>query len=46
MMHAPVPADVHEEPCIPDNLVRLSLGVEDLNELIAEAVTTLAAMDP
>ena len=46
MTHASVPADVREDLGISDSLVRLSVGIEDLNDLIAELDAALAAMDP
>ncbi len=44
MTHASVPADVREELGITDNLVRLSVGVENEADLIAELDTALAAI--
>ena len=45
MTHASVPADVREGLGISDSLVRLSVGVEDEADLIAELDTALAAID-
>jgi len=36
MTHASVPADIRAEIGITDSLVRLSVGVEDVEDLIAE----------
>ena len=45
MTHASVPADVREDLGISDSLVRLSVGIEDEADLIAELDTALAAID-
>ncbi len=45
MTHASVPADVREGLGISDSLVRLSVGIEDEADLIAELDTALAAID-
>jgi cystathionine gamma-lyase len=36
MTHASVPADIRERLGISDTLVRLSVGVEDVDDLIAD----------
>ena len=36
MTHASVPADQREKLGIDDNLVRLSVGIEDADDLIAD----------
>ena len=43
MTHASVPAEVRAELGISDGLVRLSVGVEDCDDLIADLETALAA---
>jgi cystathionine gamma-lyase len=43
MTHASVPADVRNELGIGDSLVRLSVGVEDVADLIADLEQALAA---
>ncbi|HZQ60710.1 MAG TPA: PLP-dependent aspartate aminotransferase family protein [Casimicrobiaceae bacterium] len=44
MTHASVPADVRERLGIADNLVRLSVGIEDADDLIADLDRALAAV--
>ena len=44
MTHASVPADVREQLGISDSLIRLSVGVEDLDDLTADLATALRAM--
>ncbi|MCE2520457.1 MAG: PLP-dependent transferase [Alphaproteobacteria bacterium] len=44
MTHASVPADVREDLGISDSLVRLSVGIEDEADLIAELDAALAAI--
>lgn len=42
MTHASVPKDVREAGGVTDNLIRLSVGVEDLDDLIADLEQALA----
>jgi cystathionine gamma-lyase len=42
MTHASVPADVRKEIGISDALIRLSVGVEDVEDLIADLDQALA----
>lgn len=42
MTHASIPKEIREELGISDGLVRLSVGVEDVNDLIAELEAALA----
>ena len=44
MTHASVPAEVRAELGIGDSLVRLSVGVEDIDDLIADLEQALAAV--
>jgi cystathionine gamma-lyase len=44
MTHASVPADVRTSLGITDNLVRLSVGIEDVDDLIADLDQALAAV--
>jgi cystathionine beta-lyase/cystathionine gamma-synthase len=44
MTHASVPADVRAQLGIGDNLIRLSVGVEDVEDLIGDLAAALAAM--
>ena len=44
MTHASVPADVREDLGISDSLVRLSVGIEDETDLIAELDAALASI--
>ena len=43
MTHASVPKEVREAGGVTDNLIRLSVGVEDLDDLIADLEQALAA---
>jgi len=45
MSHASIPAEVRAARGLPDDLVRISVGVEDVNDLIADldAAFTVAA---
>ena len=43
MTHASVPADMREELGIADGLVRLSVGIENVEDLIADLDQALAA---
>ena len=43
MTHASVPAEIRERLGISDTLVRLSVGVEDVNDLIADLDQALEA---
>jgi len=44
MTHASVPADVRAELGISDGLVRLSVGIEDLDDLMQDMEQALAAI--
>ena len=44
MTHASLPADVRASLGITDNLVRLSVGIEDGDDLIADLENALDAM--
>jgi cystathionine beta-lyase len=44
MTHASLPADVRAALGITDNLVRLSVGIEDADDLSADLEQALAAM--
>ena len=44
MTHASIPADIRAAHGISDSLVRLSVGVEDVADLLAELETALAAV--
>ena len=44
MTHASVPADVRAALGIGDNLVRLSVGIEDVDDLVADLEQALAAV--
>ena len=43
MTHASVPADIRKELGITDNLVRLSVGIESLEDLIEDIQQALEA---
>jgi cystathionine gamma-lyase len=43
MTHASLPADVRRELGIADGLIRLSVGVEDVNDLIGDLERALSA---
>ena len=43
MTHASVPIEIREQLGITENLVRLSVGVEDLDDLIADIDAALTA---
>jgi cystathionine gamma-lyase len=43
MTHASVPPEVREQLGIGDGLVRLSVGIEDVNDLMADLEEALAA---
>lgn len=45
MTHAPIPKDVQEHCGIVDGLIRLSVGIEDANDLIADLGKALAVAD-
>jgi cystathionine beta-lyase len=42
MSHASIPADVRREVAIPADLVRVSIGIEDADDLIADLSQALA----
>jgi cystathionine gamma-lyase len=42
MTHAAVPAEIRAATGIHDNLVRLSVGIEDVNDLIADLENALS----
>jgi cystathionine gamma-lyase len=42
MTHASIPADVRQKLGIHDNLIRLSVGVEDINDLIKDLEVAFA----
>jgi cystathionine gamma-lyase len=44
MTHASVPADIRKSLGIDDTLIRLSVGIEDLDDLLADLNTALAAV--
>ena len=44
MTHANVPADVRTETGITDDLVRISVGVEDVEDIIADLEQALAQL--
>lgn len=44
MTHASVPADIRAELGITDNLIRLSVGLEDPEDLIADLEKAFAAV--
>ena len=44
MTHASVPPEIRAEIGITDSLVRLSVGVEDVNDLIAELDSVLKGL--
>lgn len=44
MTHGSIPADVRREAGLPDSLVRLSVGVEDEDDLLADLETALDAL--
>jgi cystathionine gamma-lyase len=44
MTHASIPADVRASLGITDNLVRLSVGIEDIEDLTAELDSALGAI--
>ena len=44
MTHGSVPADVRAELGINDGLVRLSVGIEDVDDLIADLEGAFAAL--
>jgi cystathionine beta-lyase/cystathionine gamma-synthase len=44
MTHGSIPADVRRAAGLPDSLVRLSVGVEDEADLIADLDRALAAI--
>jgi cystathionine beta-lyase/cystathionine gamma-synthase len=44
MTHASIPADVRASLGITDNLVRLSVGIEDIEDLTAELGSALGAI--
>ena len=43
MSHASIPADVKAAREFPADLVRISVGIEDVNDLIADLSTTMAS---
>lgn len=45
MTHASVPADQRAKLGIADNMVRLSVGVENLEDIISDLTNALAAID-
>ncbi|MDW3206519.1 MAG: PLP-dependent aspartate aminotransferase family protein [Alphaproteobacteria bacterium] len=44
MTHASIPAEIRAELGISDSLVRLSVGIEDIDDLLADLDTALAAI--
>ena len=42
MTHAAVPADIRNQIGIVDGMIRLSVGIEDVNDLIADLEQALA----
>jgi cystathionine beta-lyase len=42
MTHASIPKDVREQSGVVDSLIRLSVGVEDADDLIADLTQALA----
>ena len=44
MTHASIPRDIREQLGISDNLVRLSVGIEDIEDLLADLRQALAAL--
>ena len=44
MTHASIPKEVREELGIFDNLIRLSVGIEDIDDLLADLEKTLKAI--
>jgi len=46
MTHAAVPPDQRKKLGISDSLVRLSVGIEDVNDLVRDLKQALAAIKP
>lgn len=44
MSHASIPPEVRERKCLPQDLVRLSVGIEDADDLIADLDQALASV--
>ena len=42
MTHASIPKDVREQSGVVDSLIRLSVGIEDADDLIADLTQALA----
>jgi len=38
MSHASIPAHVRAERCLPEDIVRLSIGIEDVEDLIKDLI--------
>ncbi len=46
MTHASIPAEVRKKSGLPDGLVRLSVGIEHIDDLIADVEQALAKAIP
>ena len=45
MTHASIPREIREQIGIRDTLIRLSVGIEDVGDLLQDIATALASLD-